>query len=60
MESRGVGSSSGIFWAHVFRDMRRLPRFKDLVVADGLVDYWRTSGWPDHCRPTSDTDFTCS
>jgi TolB-like protein/Tfp pilus assembly protein PilF len=56
----GAGSASGIFWAHVFRDMRRLPRFKDLVRAEGLVDYWRASRWPDLCRPEGDADFVCS
>jgi TolB-like protein/Tfp pilus assembly protein PilF len=56
----GAGSSSGIFWAHVFRDMRRLPRFKDVVREDGLVDYWREAGWPDLCRPVGREDFECS
>jgi serine/threonine-protein kinase len=54
----GAGSSSGIFWAHVFRDMRRLPRFKEIVRAEGLVEYWRAAGWPDLCRPTGD-NFEC-
>jgi TolB-like protein/DNA-binding winged helix-turn-helix (wHTH) protein len=54
----GVGSSSGIFWAHVFRDMRRLPRFKEVVREEGLVEYWRGAGWPDLCRLAGD-DFEC-
>jgi Tfp pilus assembly protein PilF len=55
----GVGSSSGIFWAHVFRDMRRLPRFEQLVRDEGLVDFWREHGWPDLCRPLGGGDFEC-
>jgi hypothetical protein len=33
--------------------------FKDLVQKLGLVDYWRTYGWPDFCHPSSCEDFVC-
>jgi TolB-like protein/DNA-binding winged helix-turn-helix (wHTH) protein/Flp pilus assembly protein TadD len=54
----GAGSSSGILWAHVFRDMRRLPRFREVLQEEGLVAYWRQAGWPDLCRPVGD-DIEC-
>jgi TolB-like protein/DNA-binding winged helix-turn-helix (wHTH) protein len=54
----GTGSAAGILWAHVFRDMRRLPQFKEVVRAEHLVEYWRRSKWPDLCRSVGD-DFEC-
>lgn len=49
-----------IIWRPVKRDMRRLPEFKELVRAWGLVDYWRTTGkWGDYCRPRGTADFDC-
>jgi TolB-like protein/DNA-binding winged helix-turn-helix (wHTH) protein len=53
------GSATGIYWASVFRDMRRLPKFRELARAEGLVDYWREFGWPDLCRPLGADDFEC-
>jgi hypothetical protein len=55
----GVGSSPSLLWAAVFSDMRRLPRFKDLVRDEGFLDYWNQYGWPDHCRPIAEHDFEC-
>jgi hypothetical protein len=47
-------------WNPLMRDMRQLPGFKDLVRTMGLVDYWRTYGWPDLCKPVGEDDFECS
>jgi hypothetical protein len=30
------------------------PRFQQLVRDSGLLDYWRSVGWPDLCRPAGD------
>ena len=38
-------------WGPVFRDMRKLPAFKDFVRDIGLVDYWREFGWGEFCKP---------
>lgn len=46
-------------WRPILRDIRKLPGFKDLVTRMGLVDYWRTYGWADFCRPVGDRDFEC-
>jgi TolB-like protein/DNA-binding winged helix-turn-helix (wHTH) protein len=44
----------------VFRGMRRLAGFKELVGDKGFVSYWRESGhWPDYCRPLGSDDFEC-
>jgi len=47
-------------WRTIYRPMRRLPGFKQLVADIGLVDYWRKTGnWGDFCRPIGDEDFEC-
>jgi hypothetical protein len=46
-------------WRPVYRDMRKLPRFKQFVRDIGLVDYWREYGWADFCRPMGENDFEC-
>ncbi len=46
-------------WFPVFRTMRRLPDFKQLVQDLGLVAYWRAYGWPEACRPNGKSDFQC-
>ena len=38
----------------------REPEFKDITRQMGLVDYWRSRGWPTHCRPLEGNDFECS
>jgi hypothetical protein len=39
--------------------VRKTERFKTHVRGLGLVDYWRTKGWPQFCRPTTGDDFVC-
>lgn len=47
-------------WRPIYKGMRRLPGFKDLVQKIGLVDYWRKSGkWGDYCHPVGKDDFEC-
>jgi tetratricopeptide (TPR) repeat protein len=47
-------------WRGIYRDVRRLPGFKDLLRDLGFVDYWRESGkWADFVRPLGDDDFEC-
>ena len=46
-------------WYPVMSDVRRLPEFKDLMTDLNLVEYWRTYGWADYCRPIGDEDFEC-
>lgn len=54
------GEAIPALWMPVMRDVRKLPAFKELVRASGLVDYWRAYGWSDFCRPVGDEDFQCS
>jgi len=57
----GGGNVIGDIFRPVYRDMRRLPGFKDLVRQDGLVEYWRAiDNWGDYCRPLEGSDdFEC-
>ncbi len=38
--------------------MRRDPRFHELVMETGLLDYWKQWGWADRCEPDGD-GFRC-
>ena len=40
------------------RVLRQDPRFRELVVESGLLDYWRQWGWSDYCEPDGDS-FRC-
>jgi hypothetical protein len=52
-------SQPAMLWQPLFRDVRKLPAFKDLVRDLGFVDYWRVHGWSDSCHPLGKEDFTC-
>jgi TolB-like protein len=47
-------------WFPVMAEVRRLPGFKQLLTDLKLVEYWRSHGWADFCRPLGADDFTCS
>jgi len=38
--------------------LRQDPRFRELVVETGLLDYWRQWGWSDYCEADGDS-FRC-
>jgi hypothetical protein len=38
---------------------RASPVFKELMQEMGLVNYWRTYGWANKCRPVGAADFEC-
>ena len=39
-------------------NLRQDPRFRELVVETGLLDYWRQWGWSDYCEADGDS-FRC-
>jgi TolB-like protein len=59
-EIRANTSRIMAIWYPVMSAARKLPAFKDFVEEINLVDYWRTYGWADACRPAGDNDFSCS
>jgi TolB-like protein/Tfp pilus assembly protein PilF len=46
-------------WRPIMRDVRRLPGFKQLVREIGLASFWRSTVWPDLCKPLGEDDFEC-
>lgn len=48
----------GYLWWPMPASARATERFKRIARDAGLVDYWRSNGWPDLCHPTS-ADFEC-
>lgn len=42
-----------LFFSQEGRPLRDDPRFADLMAQIGLVDFWRTEGWPDVCETGS-------
>jgi TolB-like protein len=47
-------------WLPLAINLRTDPRFKEIVLATGLVDYWRSSDkWGDFCKPVGTDDFVC-
>lgn len=48
-----------VIWDPSFSPARRTQQFKAMVREAGLVEYWRTAGWPDLCKPRGDQDFEC-
>jgi hypothetical protein len=52
-------SGAGSFFLPPWRNMRRDPRFMDLIKDTGLIQYWRETGrWPDFCRER-DLPYDC-
>jgi TolB-like protein len=49
----------GSLWWPMPASVRKMERFKTLARNAGLVDYWRTHGWPDLCHPVGADDFVC-
>lgn len=58
--ARKVSQGESILWSSVYRDMRKLPAFKELLRDEGWPDVWRKTGkWGDFCKPTTGDDFEC-
>jgi hypothetical protein len=52
------GSMMIELWHPIYARLRPDPRFKQLLVDLGLVDYWRRTGdWGEFARPVGETDF---
>jgi len=54
LQAAGVNFSWNL-WDEGMAAFRRDPRFAELVIELGLVDYWREYGWPDACQPAGDS-----
>jgi len=55
-----AGDEAIEFWHPDYGPVRKTERFKAFARKAGLVDYWRTRGWPDLCHPSTGDDFACN
>ena len=46
-------------WTPPFQTVRTAPRFRELLRAMKLPEYWRVAGWGHFCRPKGADDFEC-
>lgn len=47
-------------WHPIFKNVRAMPGFKNILTNLGIVDYWRTTGnWGDFCRLVGEEDLEC-
>jgi TolB-like protein/Flp pilus assembly protein TadD len=53
-----LSANMALIWLPEAAELRRMPRFGELVEKIGLVEYWKQYGWPDDCRPLGD-DIQC-
>jgi TolB-like protein len=58
----GEGMPTKIMFINMFQPdaaiLRQDPRFREMVVESGLLDYWRKWGWADYCEADGDS-FRC-
>ena len=47
------------FWMPQFRAYRASPEFKQMVQANGYLQYWQEKGFPPQCQPLGVDDFRC-
>jgi TolB-like protein/predicted Zn-dependent protease len=47
-------------WTPIFYPLRTEPRFRELVRAAKLPEYWRVAGWGEFCHPKGANDFECA
>lgn len=50
---------STMIWTPVIQPLRNEQRFRELLKAMKLPEYWRVAGWGDFCRPKGPDDFEC-
>ncbi len=51
--------SSTWFWHPTYAPVRRTDQFRKVARDLGLVDYWRSRGWPAACHAVGAEDFAC-
>ncbi len=54
LAGQGFAWIEKVLWGKDFRDVRKDPRFEELVRRRGMLDYWREHGWPDECSAAGD------
>ncbi|MCF6226931.1 MAG: hypothetical protein L3J22_11615 [Xanthomonadales bacterium] len=57
--SRTTLALNSDLWIPELTNLRQLPEFKQFLRDIGLVELWKTRGWPDLCQPLGEDDFEC-
>ncbi len=52
-------TDSNQFWLGSFAGFRASPRFKQLLIENGVLAFWLERGFPEGCRPLGEEDFEC-
>jgi hypothetical protein len=60
VENRELDSAIDVLWRPTAAALRKTERFEKFIRDAGLVEYWRESGWPDLCKPTTGENFECN
>jgi TolB-like protein/DNA-binding winged helix-turn-helix (wHTH) protein/tetratricopeptide (TPR) repeat protein len=48
-----------LYWNPLLKRVRQTEEFRQLMIYEGLVEYWREFGWGNFCQPTEGDDFEC-
>lgn len=54
----GLWSPQAMWFLPYFSEFRRDPRFASIVERSTAIEFWRSYGWADACRPAGES-FTC-
>jgi hypothetical protein len=57
--AKDISTNSWVQWLPVLREYRQSSRFHRMTIDTGMLDYWRTAGFPPGCRAVGDDDFAC-
>ncbi len=58
-DASNKGTQMARFWNPMFRSLLNTPELKEFFLSTGMVDLWRSRGWPDFCRAVGEDDFIC-
>lgn len=51
--------SNGWYWLPGYPGLANSDAARAMLQRRGIVDYWYAAGFPPHCRPVGENDFTC-
>ena len=54
-----AGQAGYIIWHPDGDEFRTTPQFKSVIRQLGIFKYWKSRGFPPHCKPVGDDDFEC-
>jgi len=52
-------AAHNIFWHPDGDEFCTTPQFKAAIREVGTFKYWKSRGFPPHCKPIGDDDFEC-